>query len=317
MKRFSWLCSWMVLLLAGGMALLAVSVTAEVVDRIVAVVNDEIITYSELQQVAKAIRAQPGFSLPAGSGRDLDRQLLESLINQKLSKFEAKRRGITVTEQEVNKAFEDFRKRNGLEKDEVLAQVLAENGMTVKDMKQQIEDQLTHERLVAIVTANKVTISDAEVRAFYEREFPKTGGGQVHLKILSLPYPPGASASQREEIKKKAELILEEFKKGASWEQLRDRHGVLIQDLGFISIADLDPQLAQFLTQVKTGDTAPIQTIQGFQLVQVVGRREGQGRSFEEVAPQIKNLLQRREMEKQFSEWIKGQRDRAHIQIKM
>jgi peptidyl-prolyl cis-trans isomerase SurA len=317
MKRIGRICTLTAILLGGGMTFFAPPLTAEVVDRIVAVVNDEIITYSELQQMAKALQAQPGFRLPAGGGRDLDRQLLESLINQKLSKYEAKRRGITVTEQEVNKAFEDFRKRNGLEKDEVLAQVLAKNGMTVKDMKQQIEDQLLHERLVAIVTANKVTISDAEVRAFYEREFPKTGGGQVHLKILSLPYPPGAGEAQKEEIRKKAELILEEFKKGVSWEQLRDRHGVLIQDLGFISIADLDPRLAQFLANVKPGETAPIQTLQGFQLVQLVARREGQGKSFAEVAPQIKNLLQRREMEKQFSEWIKGQRDRAHIQIKM
>ncbi len=287
---------------------------AEVVERILAVVNDEVITQSEVDQMAKAMQGQPGMPLPANS-KDLQKQLVEALIMQKLAKAEAKRRGITVSDKEVDQAFAEFKKRNNIESDEVLSKALAKEGMTIKGLKQQIADQMTQERLVGIVAAGKVIITEKAVHDFYDKEFPKMSGGQIHLKVLNMPFPPGATEAQKEEIKKKAEVILQEYRKGVSWEQLRDKYNVLIQDMGFISESDLDPELARFLANVKTGETAPIQTLNGFQLVQVVDRKDAKTRSFEEVAPQIHQLLERREMEKTFKEWIKGQRDRSLIKI--
>jgi parvulin-like peptidyl-prolyl isomerase len=160
-------------------------------------------------------------------------------------------------------------------------------------------------------------VTEKEVRDYYDKEFPKTGGGQVHLKILNMPFPPGATDAQKDEVRKKAEMILQENRKGASWETLRDKYNVLIQDMGFLPETDLDPELVQFLGKVKTGDTAPIQTLKGFQLVQVVARKDSKTRSFEEAAPQIREFLQRQEMEKSFKEWIKAQKDKSHIKIMM
>ena len=289
---------------------------AEVVERILAVVNDEVISQSEVDQMAKAMQGQPGLKLPANT-KELERHLLDALIMQKLAKAEAKRRGITVSDKEVDQAFADFKKRNNVPDDETLAKALAKEGMTVKGLKQQIADQMTQERLVSIVAAGKVVVPESEVRTFYEKEFPKTGGGQVHLKVLNMPFPPGATQAQKEEVQKMAEMILQEYRKGVSWDQLRDKYSVMIQDMGFIPESDLDPELVQFLGKVKTGETAPVQTLQGFQLVQVVERRDSKTRSFEEVAPQIRELLQRREMEKTFKEWINSQRERSHIKIMM
>lgn len=296
-------------------SMLVTQAAAEVVERILAVVNDEVITKSEVDQMAKAYQAQAGLKLPPGSGRDLQRQLLDALIMQKLAKAEAKRRGITISDKELDKAFEQFKKQNGIPSDEALAQVLAKNDTTLQAFKQQLADKMLQDRLLAIVAAGKVVVTDSDVRSFYDQEYPKVGGKQLHLKILDMPFPPGATETQKEEVKKKAELILQEHRQGASWEALREKHAVLAQDLGFVSETDLDPELARFLATVKTGDTAPVQTLKGFQLVQVVDRREGRGRSFEEASPEIRNALQRRQMEKIFQEWIKGQREKAHVKI--
>lgn len=306
-------------LLAAGLWFLAPALpgAAEVVDRIVAVVNDEIITQSEVDQLAQALHATPGVYLPAGSGKDLKQQLLESLILQKLAKAEAKRRGLTISDKELNQAFEDFKKKNHITDEKALAESLAKSGMTIAQLKQQIVDQMTHERLLMVVAGTKVTINETDVRRFYEQEYPKAGGTQLHLRMLNLPYPPGATEAQRQEVKKKAELILEEHRKGVSWDELRQKHALLIQDLGFVAQMDLDPKLAQILANAKPGETVPVETLQGFQLVQLVNRREGRGKSFEEAAPEIRNFLQRREMEKHFHEWLKSQRDRAHIKIMM
>jgi peptidyl-prolyl cis-trans isomerase SurA len=295
--------------------MLLTTVRAEVVERILAVVNDEVISKSEVDQMAKAMQSQPGVKMPAG--KDLERQLLDALIMQKLAKAEAKRRGITVSDKEVGLAFADFKKRNNIEDDATLAKALAKEGMTIKGLKQQIADQMVAERLMSVVAAGKAVVTEKEVRDYYDKEFPKTGGGQVHLKILNMPFPPGATDAQKDEVRKKAEMILQENRKGASWETLRDKYNVLIQDMGFLPETDLDPELVQFLGKVKTGDTAPIQTLKGFQLVQVVARKDSKTRSFEEAAPQIREFLQRQEMEKSFKEWIKAQKDKSHIKIMM
>jgi peptidyl-prolyl cis-trans isomerase SurA len=306
----------MLFLLGIGLFMCSTAGRAEVVERILAVVNDEVITKSEVDQMAKAMQGQPGMKLPV-SGKELEKQLVEALIMQKLAKAEAKRRGITVSDKEVDQAFAEFKKRNNIESDEVLSKALAKEGMTVKGLKQQISDQMTQERLVSIVAAGKAVVTESEVRNYYDKEFPKTGGGQIHLKVLNMPFPPGATEAQKEEVKKKAEVILQEYRKGVPWDQLRDKYNVLIQDMGFISESDLDPELAQFLGKVKTGETAPVQTLNGFQLVQVVDRKDSKTRSFEEAAPEIRELLQHRGMEKTFKEWIKGQREKSLIKIMM
>jgi len=310
----------------GGLSLLLLNVFllfsvatsgAEVVERILAVVNDEVISQSEVDQMAKAMQAQPGAKMPTGSGKELQKQLLDALIMQKLAKAEAKRRGITVSEKEIDQAFAEFKKRNNIENEEALAKGLAKEGLTIAGLKQQIGDQMTQDRLLQIIAGGKVVVTEADVRNFYDKDFPKTGGGQIRLKVLNMPFPQGATEAQKDEVRKKAEMILQENKKGVSWEELRNKHGVLIQDMSYIPEADLDPELAQFLSKVKTGETSPVQTLQGFQLVQVLDRKDSKTRSFEEAAPQIREFLQRREMEKTFKEWMKTQREKSHIKIMM
>ncbi len=315
-RRMHWLK--VILLVGVWVAIFWGVAAAEVVERIVAVVNEEVISMSEVEQMAKVIQSQPGMKMPTGSGKDLQRQLLDALILQKLTKVEAKRRGITVSEKEVDKALEEFKKRNNIPDDETLSRMLSKNGLSLKSFKQQLADQMTHERLLTVVAGSKVVVTDEEVRRFYDQEFPKTGGKQIHLKMINIPVPRDATETQKQELQKKAELILQEHRQGASLDALAQKHGVMIQDLGFVSERDLDPELAQFLSGVKAGETAPVETLEGFRLVEVVNRREGgRSASFEEAAPQIRALLQRRKMEQTFQDWIKNQKDRAHIKIMM
>ncbi|MDI6852580.1 MAG: SurA N-terminal domain-containing protein [Deltaproteobacteria bacterium] len=290
---------------------------AEVVDRVVAVVNDEVISLSEVEMMAKSLQAQPGVG-SLGSGEALRRQMLEALIDQKLARAEAKRRGIEVTDKEVAEALEDFKKQNHLPDDAALAQALAKAGMTMNELKQRITDQLIRERLMMMTVGSKVTLTDEEMRRFYEQEYPKTGAGsQVHLQIVPMLYPPGATPEQKDETRKKAEIILKEYQQGVSLDELRRRHSLPMQDLGFIAESDLDRNLAQFLQQLKPGQVGPIETPQGFQLVQVVERRGGTPKSFEEAQPEIRRILMHKKLGEQFSEYVKTLRDKAHIKIMM
>jgi peptidyl-prolyl cis-trans isomerase SurA len=296
-----------------SLALVATGV-AEVVDRIVAEVNSDIITMSELQNMARTVEAQTGIKPTAQDQKKMMHDLLESLIDRKLAKAEAKRRGIVVSAKEVDEAMAQFKKRSNIPDDATFAKGLAQAGLSLKEFRQQLADQMVQERLMLVIGGTKVSVSDAEVRRIYEQRF-KQGGTQVHLSTIRMAYPAGATEAQKEEIKQKAETILNAVKSGESFAEAAAKLSLKASDVGFVSQADLDPRLAEFLDKLKPKEVAPVATQEGIQLIQVVGRRSGETRSFEEVAPEIRRILQNQGMEKYFFEWAKTLREKAHIKI--
>jgi peptidyl-prolyl cis-trans isomerase SurA len=293
---------------------LARPVAAEVVDRIVAEVNDDIITMSELHNLAKSIQAQSGVKPTGQSDKQVQREMLNALIDRKLAKAEAKRRGITVSPKEVDEALARFKQRNNIPDDETLTKALANQGLSLKEFKQQMVDQITQDRLLQMAVGSKVMVSDAEVRRLYNERF-KSGGNQVHLLTLRMPYPPGATDAQKEETKQKATVIVNEVRQGVPFADAASKLSLTLTDVGFVSQSDLDPRLAEFLDKLKPKDVAPVVTPEGLQLIQILGRRTGEARSYEEAAPEIRRILTQQDMEKQFFEWVKTLREKAHIKI--
>jgi peptidyl-prolyl cis-trans isomerase SurA len=306
-----WIFAFVVILVQLGLARPG---AAEVVDRIVAEVNNDIITMSELNNLAKSIQAQSGIKPTGQTDKKVQREMLEALIDRKLAKAEAKRRGIVVSPKEINDAMEHFKKRNNIPSDEVLAKALASQGLSLKEFKQQVADQMTQDRLLSVAVGSKIAVTDAQVRQVYEERFKKSGV-QVHLLTLRLPFPSGATDAQKEEIKQKAETILKDVKQGMPFTEAAGKLSLTPTDVGFVSQSDLDPRLGEFLNGLKPKDVAPVATPQGFQLIQVLDRRSGEARSFEEVAPEIRRMLQQQAMEKEFTEWVKTLREKAHIKV--
>jgi peptidyl-prolyl cis-trans isomerase SurA len=293
---------------------LAKTGAAEVVDRIVAEVNNDIITMSELRILAKSIEAQSGIKPNSESDKKMQRQMLEALIDRKLALEEAKRRGIKVTPKEVDETLDQFKQRNHLPDDQALAKALANEGLSLKEFKQQIENQLTQDRLLQLTVGSKVVVTDAEVRRVYDERF-KTGGTQVHLLTLKMPFPPGATEAQKEEVKQKAEAILNDVKRGLSFSEAAGKFSLSPMDVGYVAQNDLDPRLGDYLGKLNPKEVLPVATPEGFQLVQLLGRRTGEARPFEEVAPEIRRILTRQAMEGEFREWVKTLREKAHIKI--
>ena len=287
---------------------------AEVVDRIVAEVNDEIITMSELQAASKSMEGQAGLN-PKGKEKEVERQMLEALIDRKLAKAEAKRRGMGIEDKEMAAALDNFKKRNNLPDDEALKNALSKAGITLKEFKQNLVDQMIQDRLVTIAVGAKSMVSEADVRRVYEEHQQKGGSAQMHLRAIRILFPPGATDAQKEELKKKAETVLAEVKNGLSMQEAARKFSLEETDVGFVNQSDLDPRLAEFLGRLKPKEVAPALTPEGIQLIQLVERRSGQARSFEEVSPEIHRALQQKEMEKRFSEWVKTLREKAHVKI--
>jgi len=288
---------------------------AKVYDRIVAVVNSDIITLSELDNMAKAIQARSGMPATGIIDKKMQRQMLQALIDRKLAQEEAKRRGIKVSDKEVNATLKRFEQRNNIPNEEALAKMLSNQGLSLKEFKKQIRDQLIQDRLIAVTVGAKVMVSDAEVRRVYNEHYKTGGAAQVHLLDLKMPFPPGATEAQMEEVKQQAAAILTAVKQGVPFVQAAAKFSLTPTDVGFVSKSDLDPRLAAFLDKLKPNEVGPVSTPAGFQLIQIVGRRSGEAPSFKEVAPHIRNMLMHQAMEKEFTKWVKTLRDKAHIRV--
>ena len=286
----------------------------DVVDRIVAQVNEEIITLSELEQAAKSVEAQTDLKPGVKQDKAFQRQMLESLIDRKFALAEAKKRGITISERDLEEAIKDFRKRNNLIDDAAFTNALTKSGLTLKEIKQQVSEQMMQERMFQLAVSIKATVTEAEIRRVYDSSI-KEGGQQVRLRVINAPFPPGATPAQKEELRKKMDLILKEVQEGRSFAATAKKYGVDEVDLGFISQGDVNPQLAEYLKRLRPGEVAPVQTPGGFQLVQVVDRRSGASRSYEEAAPEIRRMLMQQDMEKRFGDWVKTLREKAFIKI--
>jgi len=280
----------------------------------VAEVNNDIITMSELQNMAKTFEAQSGVKPKGQDQKKMQREMLEGLIYRKLAKAEAQRRGIMVTDKEIEESLARFKQRTNIPDDETFAKGLAQAGLSLKEFRQQIADQMTQERLLVMVVGAKVSISDVDVRRLYEQRFKK-GGTQVHIVTIRLPYPLGATEQQKEATKEKAETIINAVKRGESFTEAAAALSLKPQDVGFVSYSDLDTRLAEFLDQLKPKEVGPVATPEGIQLFQATERRSGEERPFEEVAPEIRRILQQQEMEKYFADWVKTLREKAHIKI--
>ncbi|MFP3868639.1 MAG: peptidylprolyl isomerase [Desulfobacteraceae bacterium] len=293
---------------------------AEIVDRIVAQVNDEIITLSDIEQSIKFMKSNPRTRGRIQDNEATRRQMLDVLIDRKLAKEEAERLGITIPDNEVAQALEEIKRRNNLPDDEALAQVLAKEGMTLDQLRQQITEQMQQERLIQYAVKGKVRVSEDKIRQYYEEFYRQGGSQQVNLKLIVLPYPPGATEAQRAETRALAERILQECRQGASFENLARQYSKGPNaanggGLGYVDRADIDPQIYSLIERLRPGEFAPIEAPQGFQLFKLVDRRSGQRKSFEEAKPEIERILLQEEMAKKFSEWVKTLRDKAHIQI--
>jgi peptidyl-prolyl cis-trans isomerase SurA len=269
---------------------------------------------SELQNMEKSVKAQSGAKLSGHLDKKVEREMLEALIDRKLAKAEAKRRGINLSPKELDDALTRFKQRNNIPDDATLAKALANQGLSLKEFKQQIGDQIIQDRLLTVAVGTKIVVNDAEVRRFYDEHFKK-GGVQLHLLAVRMPFPPGATDAQKEAIKAKAESILQDVKRGVPFVEAAGKLSISPSDVGFVTQSDLDPRLAEYLEKLKTKEVAPVATPEGFQLIQIVDRRSGEARPFEEVAPEIRRILTQQDMEKEFTTWVKTLREKAHVKI--
>jgi peptidyl-prolyl cis-trans isomerase SurA len=299
---------------------------SELVDRIVAIVNDDVITLSELNKAiepyAKQIQSAP-------YGPDEKRQMLlkvrqdmlDNMIGQKLTDQEGNRLGISVAESEVDRRVEKIKSERFFTEKE-LRRTLQAEGYTLEEYRRRIKEQLLGIKLINLEIRSKIAITEEEIREYYENHHEDFGGtSKYHLSTILVRVPSWDRADDREVALKKVELILDALNGGTPFEEVARRYSDDITaedggDLGFFAVEELAPELRETLRWMKEGEiSAALQTSQGYQLILVQDIKGSQGRTLEEARIEIQERMYREMAEKKYKAWLDALRERSYIKV--
>lgn len=299
---------------------------AEIVDRIVAVVNDEVITLIELNNTLKPymekIRSL-GY-LPEKEQELLfkvRKDMLDRLVNQKIEDQEIKRSKVEISEEQIDKTIERIKETNYLT-DEQLRAALAKDGFTMEEYRRKIKDQILRERLVNLKVKSKIVITKEDIKAYYEKHIKEYGGKQkYHLRNIIMKVPLFSDSEKKLETKVKMDEILEKLKAGESFEALAAKHSESPAasdggDLGEFEFDTLSPQLQKAIEKIKPGEFTPVlDTDQGYQIFFLEDIIKAKGKTLEEVTPEIERKLYDESIDKKYQAWIGDLRKQSVVKI--
>lgn len=299
---------------------------SEIVDRIVAQVNEDIITLYELNQsLAPYVEKIKERGLTSDQEQQMlartKEDVLMNLVNDRLTDQVVKKSDIQVTESEVDESIERVMKMNNLNSEQFSA-ALAQDGMTLDDYRENLKKQLLRSKLLNREIKSKVVITEKDINAYYQKHLDKFGGdgSKYHLRTIIKKIPPFANEKQKQSVLTEMEAIVGQLKAGKSFDALAREHSDLLAseggDLGAFAIDELSPDIRQAISGLKQGDyTAIIDTDQGYQVFFLQEIRETTGKPVEEVSDEIREILYNEVIDRKFQAWVEGLRQKSHVKI--
>lgn len=305
------------------------SVAAELEDRIVAVVNNEIITMRELNRAFEpyARNIQTTYK-----GNDMEGVLehnkkifLQRMIDQILIEHEAKKAGknfTTIKDEEVNAVIMDMLTKNNMSMDTYLKK-LASEGKTLRAVKKDISEQMLRMRVLRSEVQSKIVVTDEEIGEYYDKHRSEYEGKEaVRIRQIFLPAAASQGQKSREPVREQARQLHERILKGESFEMLASQYSkepAAAQggDIGFVERGAMMPNVEKAAFEMPVGQVSDVlETELGFHIVMVVDKR-GEGlKSMSEVRHEIRTKIENEKASQKYDEWIEGVRKKSFVDIR-
>jgi peptidyl-prolyl cis-trans isomerase SurA len=302
-------------------------IDAEIIERIVAVVNEDIITLSELRGVSipYLARMKEKFSATYGEKeiKDIERQILNQMIDEKLVNQEADSLKIEITEKEVMLASREVRDRAQLT-EEQFEQALGEDGMTMELYREQLRDEMKKMRLIDQEIKAKVYITKKEIDEYYKAHRDEyKAPPEVRLQQILLITPAESTPQEVEQIRERAEQIRAAIKQGEDFNAMvksysQDATAVTGGDMGVFRQGELFPALDEAAFALMVGEVSPvIQTPKGFHIIRVLDKKDRRKMTEEEIRDEIDALLYNQKVEGAIKQWIKELKKKSYVVVNL
>lgn len=294
---------------------------AATIDKVVAIVNDDIITQYELNKKIKEMTGTSAQELRRNNEQkflETRHEILELLIDQKLAQKKVQELGIKISEKEVDDAIEKVKKNNQWTQEDLVAK-LKHQGITYKKYREEVRADLQRYQLINYAVNSKIVIRDEDLKQYYDKHKDDfTKGGKVHLATIILLAKNPQDEQAMEQLRKEGEEILGRIKRGEDFAALARKFsdGPGAQeggDLGTFNMAELDPQLREICEGLPKGGVSDlIQRPNGLQILKVIDKEEAKTKPFKDVKDAIYNILYKQAVNKRYNAWIKGLRESAY-----
>ena len=312
----------LMLALLGPLTLVSVApAQAEVVDRVAAVVNKEVITLSEVydyggdfieQQVLGAPRNDP-------NRRALELEVLDFLIQRALVNQEVRKLGMDVTRDELERALEDTARANGLTRDQLRVEV-ERSGLSWAVYRTETEDALRQMKFNQSVLLQRIAVTDDEVLDLYQRRVKTNMPGGA--RTLSVVFLPGAAdEAAAEALMARAQAISDAAKAGTPWEQLLGENPDSLYassggDMGALREEEAVREMRVVFDLPVGGISGPILLSNGAVMVaKVISEEAGQAPDISLVEEDLRNELSQAKMMEEMELWYAQARRKASVKI--
>ena len=290
------------------------SISAEVIDRIVAIVNNDIVTWVQLSKETEPYiknMESSGYSeeKKKESLKQINNKILMALIDRSLTQQEAQKYQINVSDIEVDNALENVKKARSLSQEE-FETALNKEGLTLKEYRENVQKQILQSRLINHAVKSKVIIMESDIKNYYDVNAEKySGKKKYHLRNILMDNEEGIK-----EIRKKLDA-----KKDFS--ALAKKHSLSPNaseggDLGLFDISNFAENIKEIISGLNIGDYSNvISTSQGFQIFYVEDIVLDGNKTLQQAHDEIHEILYNEQVEKKFKTWLESLKKNAYIKI--
>ncbi len=289
-----------------------VPVRCEVLDRIVAIVNDDIVTLREVEKFV-AVEKKSRYSSMNEYLRNMAiREKLDTFIENTLISQQARKLKVEVGDKEVEATVADIRKQNMITESELKEQLKIER-IEYKDFLDGIRLNITRNRVLARVVSQDVNIDDGSIRAYYDSH---RGEFVQEEFVIQHIFVSGKRADGAQRARAALAKLDEKKSFGEVAQEYSDEPSK--GDVSSVKKEDLIPELREALNLLIPGTYSHVvQTPYGYHILKLVDKKKGATLAFEDVKDKIREAIFRKESEKRYKEYVGKLKTASYIEVKI
>ena len=297
--------------------------SAVLLDRVVATVNDEVITWSELMHAVmfegKAVLDKAAVEERKKHIKELERPFLDELINLRLQLQAARQMRLGVGKAEIDGSIDEIKSKYNLT-DESLNASLEEEGLTMTEYRSRLRDQILLQKTVNFAVRSKIVITDKAIEDHYNQN-KDIFAEKESLKIRQIFFLDPKDASVRSELLDRAEGIARDIQDGKDFSELAGEFSEGPEkefggDLGYLKLGSALQEVEDAALALKIGEVSkPFWSPAGLHIIKLEDRRGDGG--LDKVRDKINEKLFQEAFQSKYRHWRAGLREKAYIEIKL
>ena len=297
---------------------------AEVCNRVVAVVNNDVITLYELNNRIKEMTGSAPEELMQKNEamfRDAQHKILELLIDEKITQAKIKELRIQVSDRQVDAFLEKKKLDNQWTQEDLVAE-LEREGLSYEKYREMIRRDIERAQLIEYEVRSKIIIRDEAIQKYYEEHRGSFGVAEkVQLAGIFLMRKNMKSEDEMRELYRKAQDISAKLRAGADFGEMAATYSegpgaTQRGDLGLFTVEHLEAGLKSVVEALPEGGISdPLVRPNGIQIIKVVKKQTGKIRSLEEMKEAIYRILYQEEVDRRYQTWLKELRDSAYTRV--